>query len=184
MKSRPGRPVNESLRGEKVPVMVRIAPSLDAKLKAAAGRNVVSKSQEVENRCLISFDREDLLEQVLAQSLGDRGAEVIAAIIEATKLQRVTTGVQFLGVTEIIRDPDAIWKSRRCFDQIREAILLILDRFQPEGEVPGEPPTLVEIVGEDDADFRAMRETVMEHPGAVAAATAMRNINRRKGDGK
>ncbi|HEV2187280.1 MAG TPA: hypothetical protein VGR70_08725 [Stellaceae bacterium] len=151
--------------------MLRIPPALDQKVAKSAALNTTSKSEEIERRLAASFDREDLIEQVLAQTRGAKGADLALTLIEAMRRQRILVGVRELGVTLLVREPDAVWQDRPSYDHLREALIEIIDRFRPVGPHPDRaPPKLGEIVGPDDEDFKRIRDAPLH---TVLANTAV-----------
>lgn len=69
-----GRPGREPRPGERVPLGLRVTPDLKRRLDGAAMRSGRSQSQEAEFRLASSFDREDLLREVLSLRFGDEVA--------------------------------------------------------------------------------------------------------------
>ena len=76
-KSRGGRPGREPEPGERVKLGLRVTPEVKRLLDGAAERSGRSQSQEAEFRLERSFDRTDLLSEVLALAYGRRLAGML-----------------------------------------------------------------------------------------------------------
>jgi predicted transcriptional regulator len=78
-KSRGGRPGREPAEGERVKLGLRVTPEVKRRLDAAAEQNGRSQSQEAEFRLERSFDRQDLLSDVLKAEFEPTLAGIILA---------------------------------------------------------------------------------------------------------
>lgn len=75
-----GRPRREPDPGERVKLGLRVTPEMKARLDAAAERNGRSQSQEAELRLERSFERDDMLPQLLRTAFGSITAGHLLAI--------------------------------------------------------------------------------------------------------
>lgn len=66
--------------GERVPLGLRVTPDMKARLDAAAEASGRSQSQEAEFRLARSFEREDLLTEVLALAFGRELAGILLSV--------------------------------------------------------------------------------------------------------
>jgi hypothetical protein len=127
MPKRMGRPTKPPTPGERVPLSLRVTAEIRDRLEKAAVEKGRSLSQEAELRIERSFDREELLPEVLTLAYGKPVADVLIdrrtllAKIDAGRLKRIT-------------DPDLVdrWKE-------------ILGEFA-DSTIVG-PPSQKEIVG-------------------------------------
>jgi hypothetical protein len=75
-----GRPTKPGKSGERVPLGLRVTAKLKSQLDEAFKTSGRSQSQEAEFRLERSFDRQDLLTEVLSLAFGDNDAELLLAI--------------------------------------------------------------------------------------------------------
>jgi hypothetical protein len=68
-----------------VPLSLRVTPQLKARLDAAADETGRSQTQEIEFRLERSFDRQDLLLDVLANAFGPQTAELLVVLGRALR---------------------------------------------------------------------------------------------------
>jgi len=76
-KKRVGRPTKKAKAGERVPLGLRVTAELKSRLDDAAKRSGRSQSQEAEFRIERSFDRQDLLTEVLTLRFGETVARLL-----------------------------------------------------------------------------------------------------------
>jgi hypothetical protein len=87
-KSRAGRPRREPQAGERVQLSLRVTPQMKRRLDTAADQSGRSQSQEVEFRLERSFEREEMLSEVLTVAYGEQTAAILMTlgmVIEDTK---------------------------------------------------------------------------------------------------
>src|SRR5262245_39246458 len=77
-KVRMGRPLRPAAEGERAPLGLKVPPKLKARLDEAARSNGRTQSMEAEARLELSFDRVDLLPDVLRMAYGENIAVVLA----------------------------------------------------------------------------------------------------------
>jgi hypothetical protein len=83
-KNRGGRPRKAPIKqGEKVQIGVRVSPAMQARLSDAAQDSGRSLTQEAEMRLEHSFDRQDLLSEVLVTAFGRRPAGLLLMMARA-----------------------------------------------------------------------------------------------------
>jgi hypothetical protein len=131
---------------------LRVTPEHKERLDAAAASSGRSQSQEAESRIEFSFDREDLLTDVLRLAYGRRVAGILQllgsamlhsgvnALLSAAGGPLADDGkADFTGWTE---DPDA-------YEQAKRSVVAILDRLRPEGQISNPHGTTGQHVAED-----------------------------------
>jgi hypothetical protein len=83
-KNRGGRPRQTPIKdGQKVQIGVRVSPAMQARLIDAAQRNGRSLTQEAEMRLERTFDRQDLLSEVLVNAFGRRAGGYLMLMARA-----------------------------------------------------------------------------------------------------
>jgi hypothetical protein len=121
--------------GERIPLGLRVTPELKQRLDAAAELSGRSQSQEAEFRLEHSFDREDLLFDVLRIAYGSKK---IADLI-------MTVGAVFLVAGRAVASDNKIrdrlksrdWTSDPAVCDIAiEAAHTVLESFRPAGHIP------------------------------------------------
>lgn len=109
--------------GKRVSLGLRVTPEMKKKLDAAAEANGRSQSQEAELRLARSFDRVDLLGEVLALAFGERlaGLLIMLGIVMADQGRRIT-------------DRKRDWTSDSvAYDAAVFAAMRLLDCGRPDG---------------------------------------------------
>jgi hypothetical protein len=138
--------------GERFQVGIRLTHVGKQRLSDAAERTGRSQSQEAEIRLEHSFDREDLLTEVLSLTYGRRVAGILQLLGSAMLHSGVKTLLAAAGgpladgnvadYTEWTTNPDA-------FEQARRSVVAVLERFRPEGEITNPRGMAGELVAED-----------------------------------
>lgn len=133
-----GRPKREPSPGERVHLGFRVTTDLKRRMELAAQRNGRSISQEAEFRVEHSFDRDDLLPEVLTLKYGRQLAGVVMLLGLAMKLAGETNAFIKTGdsnkAKQWMDDPFA-------FDEAVKAVNLILEKLGPKASVEF-PPAL------------------------------------------
>ena len=138
-----GRPrKHEREAGEKVHLGIRVAPELKKRIEEITTDTGRSQSQEAEHRLARSFDRQDLLPEVLSLSYGREAAGLLMAfglMMEVASDDHVVTPAADQG-QPWTDNPDAI-------NTVRHAIATLLDAANPkaEGQVAGTGERGIEI---------------------------------------
>jgi SOS-response transcriptional repressor LexA len=128
-KRRRGRPTV----GERVPLGLRVTPEMKQRLDAAAKRSGRSQSQEAEMRLERSFDRDDLLPDLLSAEYGPATAGLLLAlglIMTNAGIHEHWTRSDFLAPIDDrwLEDPTA-------FDQAVRGAVAFLNAARPPGEM-------------------------------------------------
>lgn len=94
MSRRRGRPRREPRPGERVQLSFRVTPEVKRLLDAAAEASGRSQSQEAEYRLQASFDRQDLLTEVLTLAYGEEIAATLVGIGNGMSARRLGPAAQ------------------------------------------------------------------------------------------
>jgi hypothetical protein len=132
-----GRPTKPPTAGERIQIGVQVAPKVKGRLDADAEKNHRSLSREAELRLEGSFDRQDLLTDVLSLAYGRR----VGAILMILGTVMGQAGIYELyskaggpllddsnDLTSWLDDPDA-------FEQAMLGVLAALEKLRPEGGI-------------------------------------------------
>jgi hypothetical protein len=127
---------------KRVPLSLRVTPQLKARLDAAAAETGRSQTQEIEFRLERSFDRQDLLLDVLANAFGPQAAKLLEVVGRA-----LHTSAGWMRVMTLIADsssnssaasgvawPEDCLDNPRVYDQAVKAITSVLERLRPSGD--------------------------------------------------
>jgi hypothetical protein len=107
-----GRPGHKPKPGERVQLGFRVPPELKKRLERAAGHSTRSISAEAEFRMQQSFDRQDLLPDVLKLAFGSDLGSMVMLLGERMHDAGLTAGLLKNGTTaDWIKDPDAFAKA-------------------------------------------------------------------------
>jgi hypothetical protein len=127
-----GRPRQEPEPGERVQLSFRVTPELKRRLDAAATESGRSQSQEAEFRLERSFDRQDLLPQVMSLNYGKELAGVLmllgTVMIWADAFHRVDNKEP--------RGPSHKWAwapDADAYDQSVQGAVAVLEAMRPKG---------------------------------------------------
>ncbi len=140
-----GPPKREPKPGERVALSLRMTPDLKRRLDYAADQGGRSQSQEAEIRLQQSFDREDLLPQVMALACGSREVGGIATMVALTLCLGARYGYPFaLDGPPPDESRLAEWQKNggtwlthpRAFDDATMAVVTLLNAFRPDGAHP------------------------------------------------
>jgi TraY domain-containing protein len=127
---RTGRPGREPTPGERVGLSLRVTPDTKRRLDAAATEAGRSLSQEAEFRLERSFERQDLVADVLELAYGPRFAGILVLLAEISHVGRFAgfvSGKTFEASENWLNDPFA-------YDQAVTAANLILEGLRPRGD--------------------------------------------------
>jgi hypothetical protein len=123
-----GRPGSKPKPGERVHLGFRVPPTLKRRLEQAAGHSTRSISAEAEFRMQQSFDKQDLLPEVLSLAYGRGLAGMLMQLGEHMHDAGITAAILKNGTTtEWLKDPDA-------FAKAIEAGRALLDTYRPKGD--------------------------------------------------
>jgi SOS-response transcriptional repressor LexA/predicted transcriptional regulator len=129
-----GPPKRETKLGERVALSLRLTPDLKRRLDAAAEGGGRSQSQEAEIRLASTFDREDLLPDLLRASFGSTTGGHLMAI----GLLMTNAGLREYWSRSAGLAADENWPNDpTAFDQAVQAVFEWLNRARPPGEVLG-----------------------------------------------
>ena len=130
---RVGRPTKAPEPGERIQIGVQVTPELKRRLEAAGTRNHRALSREAEHRLERSFEREDLLPDVLA----DAFPKPVAGLLLALGLVMTNAGLHdYWARAELLADVDDRWlNDPTAFDQAIRAAVSCLNAARPAGEV-------------------------------------------------
>jgi hypothetical protein len=127
-----GRKAQMANPGERVSLGLKVTPEIKNKLDHQAKRNGRTQSQEAESRLDRSFDRQDLIEEVMELKYGNPLAGILMAIgVAIEKAGRAAALYSQLGAQDRrtwVDDPFA-------YDQGMKAAVDILDRLRPPGDI-------------------------------------------------
>jgi hypothetical protein len=129
-------PTREPRPGERFQLGVRVTPEAKRRLEKAAASSGRSISQEAELRLERSFDREDLLIEVLSLAYGRQLAGILMMLGSAMNHAGVNTLLEAAGgplskdkdFTNWIDDPDA-------YEQAQQGVAAVLAACSPNGKV-------------------------------------------------
>jgi len=148
--ARRGRPTKQAKPGTKASLGLKVTASLKARLEEAAAASGRTQSQEAEYRLERSFDRFDLLREVLELSYGRHLAGLVQTIGDTAF--RVAAGTNALLYVYPRAKPAKV-SFDRClldpwtFDQVTSAVTILLKHLAPTGDA--QPP---EALRSDQAD--------------------------------
>ena len=130
---RRGRPPEAAVAGERFSLGLKVTADIKERVDQAARESGRTQSQEAEYRLQGSFDREDLLSDVLALAYGKYVAGILLMLGYAIDAAgRGASSIRTVGgARDWINDPHA-------FDQAVRAALHIFDALRPEGTVSPE----------------------------------------------
>jgi hypothetical protein len=175
--------------GERFQIGVRVTPEMKQRLDAAAQRSGRSLSQEAEFRLEHSFDRQELMPEVLAT--GYRSKQ-FAGLLMLVGEAMMNAGYHARSVGRINREivsesADAWLSDPYSFDQAVRAANHILHAFRPPGDptsLAGKDMSLVERAlpqGEDESYARiddAYREAQQTLEGLLRLLQSRKDTNR------
>ncbi|TSE03754.1 hypothetical protein C1D09_025355 [Mesorhizobium intechi] len=126
-----GRPKREPEPGERVHLGFRVTPDMKARVESAASDSGRSISQEAEYRLERSFERADLLADVLSTTFGPELGGVLMMIGSA--MRDVGGQAGFAG-TFTLEGAQQWFDNPYAFDQAVAAANRIFEALRPEGE--------------------------------------------------
>jgi len=134
---RRGRPTREPEAGERVQLSFRITPKLKRKLIKAGNQTGRSQSQEAETRIEWSFDRSDLLSEVLGLTYGKQVAGILMMLGSA--MNHAGANALFVAAGGPLADDNVDLTSwidnSNAYEQAKLAVAAVLDSLRPKGEV-------------------------------------------------
>src|SRR5262245_19190577 len=126
--TRVGRPPMTPQAGQRVSLGLKVTPEVKTRLDLAARHTGRTQSQEAELRLERSFEREDLLSEVLALHFGRQLAGILIA---------VGLGMDGAGRLKQTNPFERDWMDKRDrFDHAFRAAVALLDAMRPAGPVP------------------------------------------------
>jgi hypothetical protein len=137
IKNRGGRRKRRISPGERVSLGLRVTPAIKTLLDRAAEKSGRSQSQEAELRLERTFQDEELFPQIVESAYGRQSAAMILM------LARVISEVGSFGGFATRRTIEASqeWMNiPYAYAQVRAAVLQVLERCSPDGDVVLPPP--------------------------------------------
>lgn len=118
-----GRPTKQAEPGAKASLGLKVTPAIKTRLEEAAAASGRTQSQEAEFRIERSFDRQDLLSEVLIASFGRRQAGYIQLMLRAYADAGTVAGrlVDPFG-TEIKNWTESKWAMQQAMAALNEAV--------------------------------------------------------------
>jgi uncharacterized protein (DUF1778 family) len=157
-----GRPRGKPKPGHRVPLSIRVTPRLKELVDEAAEESGRSQSQEVEYRLERSFDRQELLLDVLTNAFGQQTAELLVVLGRALRATEGLTrsmvirgggsvvghgggrvdlgsGGSIVSVTNAAAFSGAPWAGDwlhdpAAYELAAKAVGSVLERFRPPGD--------------------------------------------------
>lgn len=130
---RKGRPRKRQPKpGERVPLGLRVTPSLKKALDLSAAQSGRSQSQEAEFRLERSFHDQSLLDMALELAYGPESAAILAMIGEVMKI--AGRGTAF-AATSTLEGSQRWWDNPYAYDQVAKGIAATLELLRPTGEI-------------------------------------------------
>lgn len=152
--------------GDRVPLGLRITPSVRSDLEKAARRNGRSLSQETEFRLERSLERQELFVEVLELKYGRQVAGLVGVVGEA--IDYALENAAILGAQKKLqpsdhsidlRNGDQRWlKDPFVFSEILKTVHAVLMLFQPPGDPSSSP--IAEAIASSDAWTRDIPKSV------------------------
>ena len=142
--ARRGRPTKAPPPGEKASLGLKVTAALKARLEAAAEQSGRTQSQEAEARLERSFDRLDLMPEVLELAYGRQAAGLMMAIGEAMTMTGRIAGT-ISKPTQVARDD---WLADPfAYQEAMNAAATVMEDLRPEGGIVPPPRAKLEIWG-------------------------------------
>lgn len=138
-----GRPSKAPPPGEKASLGLKVTASLKARLEESANESGRTQSQEAEYRLERSFDRQNILRDVLELSYGPHLAGFVQAVGDAAFRTVAATHALFYIQKNV--DPATVTPFNRAllepwiFDQVARCTMAIIEYLRPPGST--EPPS-------------------------------------------
>jgi hypothetical protein len=152
--ARLGRPTKKAKPGTKASLGLKVTATLKARLEEAAAESGRTQSQEAEYRLERSFDRLNLLREVLELGYGRELAGLVQTIGDtAIRVAWSARGVMFVydrakaekvSIDQCLSDP---W----IFDEVASAVAILLKHLAPTGDA--QPPGALRRIHSDDRKF-------------------------------
>jgi hypothetical protein len=124
--------------GERVALSLRMTPDLKRRLDEAAEAGGRSQSQEAEVRLERSFDRTDLLSEVMSLEFGDRLAGLLIMLGHAMKSAAHFTGLMLLERNKLRQVPRSPWLDDWADDPTEYESAVVAANLLLEGARPEE----------------------------------------------
>jgi hypothetical protein len=143
-RSHRGRPTKPPKHGKKSTLSIRATADLKKRLDRAAKESDRPFSQEAEIRLERSFERQDLISDVLDLTYGQRVADFLIAI--GALMSKTGRHAGFIssrtlaGADNWLDDP---W----AYEQAAQAVQQLLDKLRPPGEIKAPNASPQEVVG-------------------------------------
>jgi hypothetical protein len=153
-RTRRGRPTKQPTPGEKASLGLKVTAALKQRLETEARRQGRSQSEEAEARLERTFDRQDLLADVMEATYGRQTMALLMILGEALRAAAGLTqamwalekGISATALDILNTDYHDRWlHDPRAYDAMTKAISRILDELRPTGDVPRQS---------DDAEFK------------------------------
>jgi hypothetical protein len=143
-----GRPRKAPKPGTRVSLGLKVTPEIKNKLDENAQASGRTQSQEAEVRIERSFERENLLIEVLSLAYGRQLGGVVLLIADV--MNHAGVGGAYIKAGSAENWLDMPWP----YDQARQGVDKILERFRPEGDAtpPKDERLLNPNLGEGIAD--------------------------------
>jgi hypothetical protein len=158
--------------GERVPLGLRVTPELKRKLDAAAEQTGRSQSQEAELRLEHTFDRQELLPEILTLAYGSKEIAGIVMTVGFTlfEMHRRVEAHQFHPLAKVSK-PDVA--ASYALDQAIKAAVYVLEAMRPR-DAPEPEDTHPELYPSWSARFandviRAVRGDVVTEASLVSS---------------
>jgi len=127
--ARIGRPPKPPTSGEKVSLGLKVTANIKRRLDRAARESGRTQSQEAESRIERSFDREDLLSEVLALAYGRETAGILIML----GLVMTKTGDATAHRSRFAKSAEHWTADPHAFDQAVQAAAMLLDATREDG---------------------------------------------------
>ena len=145
-----GRPGRKPKSGERVHLGFRVTPELKNRLETVAHDKGRSQSQEAELRLERSFDREDLLVEVLKLTYGPELAGILLSI--GSTLQDIGPQAGF-AATSTLEGANGWTSQPYAYDQAIQGVNRLLEEMRPTGDpsvpqsIPDELKDIYQLLG-------------------------------------
>ena len=161
-----GRPKRDPDPGERVHLGFRVTPELKARLESVAGQKGRSQSQEAELRLERSFEREDLLTEVLELRYGKPFAGLLMMLADVMVDAATHAAVTKSNLEPGSSRPEYWLNDPYAFHRMTEAAKEILKAASPAGEVDADsvPGEVAAALGWSEAEIERRRTIEAEKP--------------------
>jgi hypothetical protein len=168
-------PLREPVEGERFKLGLRVTAPTKRRLNVAAVRSGRSLSQEAEMRLERTFERQDLLSEVLALHYG---REVAALVMMVGRVASDTADISWRWPARNDK-PDTWLQDPDVYDQVAKGIHALLEGLRPTGKPIGiEPHSGAAGVARANEMIEALSSTKRASPGYRDTALRVRELVR------